>query len=263
MPTISTQKEFRDRQSLSFCYLCGQKLKQEDSTRDHVLAKAMFKIEDREPALILPTHGRCNTKKSQGDEKLAQVLWAGRGHYPSAKNQKVRPVRYDCENLSRPLFGIPDTDMKETVWRWVQGFYAALYQEHLRYESDNKALHLPFPGARLEGHVLVGEPILQQQYGIADWIKRNRETGSVDSLVANNGKTRFECVWIQSHQGPWACVFALTVDNWESLALRRDVGPYRGCVGFYGLDRKPLEASSETLLVIDIQNRDPLDPFGP
>lgn len=262
MPSLSTQKDFRRCRKISFCYLCGKLLTCEDTTAEHVFAKNMFREVDRQPAFILPAHLECNCTKSTDDEIFAQLLWAGRGRYPSARNQKVKPFFVQLADKHDKVCSMRE-DTTTQVWSWIQGCHAALYQTCLPKHTSPKSLITPFPGAIEADGLLHVRPITQQHRIFVDLIKRNRYVGGLDSIVANNDRVRYECVWIQFEDRRWGCVFALTVDGWEGLG-RHDIAPRRGCAGFYvpesGL---PNNARRESRLVFEFPNEDPLDAFGP
>jgi hypothetical protein len=86
MVSLTSQKDFRPVQRLSFCYLCGEPFREVDKPdRDHVPPDAAFATEQKEP-LLLPTHVACNRRHGPMDEKMAQLLGLLRGYVPSNPN---------------------------------------------------------------------------------------------------------------------------------------------------------------------------------
>jgi hypothetical protein len=91
-------------------------------------------------------------------------------------------------------------------------------------------------------------------------IKRNRATGTLDSVVCRKGHCRYECVWTQADSGHWFCVWALDVYGWSDLG---DLSHFdrRGCVGAYRQANSvvPAGAAVATRLHFDVGAG--LDPF--
>lgn len=83
MASILTQKELRDAGRLDFCYLFGDRFEASSKrSSDHVPPKAIFAKEDRDPPLILPTHHKCNQKRSGEDELIGQIVALLHGKSP-------------------------------------------------------------------------------------------------------------------------------------------------------------------------------------
>ena len=74
MVALSSQRDFRSVQNLSFCYLCGKEfVAGDDINRDHIPPQNAFAEKDREP-LWLPTHKKCNSAYELTDEKIGQLI---------------------------------------------------------------------------------------------------------------------------------------------------------------------------------------------
>ena len=73
----------------------------------------------------------------------------------------------------------------------------------------------------------------------------------------------YECVWYQSDNGPWLCIFALDIYDWKDLG-RTGLFPACGCAGCYVLPSRivPTTATKGTTSRIIIPMTDPLDPFS-
>ena len=118
----------------------------------------------------------------------------------------------------------------------------------------------PLPEGRVEGDRVEPVPVPEVIQHFVHEIKRNRITGTLDSIVCRKGHCRYECVWTQADQGQWFCVWALDVYGWS------DLGDYkhfdrRDCVGMYrqAVPGVPPGAQTATRLHFDV-NAD-LDPF--
>ncbi|GEP59662.1 hypothetical protein RSO01_68280 [Reyranella soli] len=155
---------------------------------------------------------------------------------------------------------VTNIDVKGAVWRWIRGFHAALYKEHL----DDRALHaieVPFAdGEIVDGNVRLSA-IREQRPYFVEVIKMNRDAQRLDRINSNAGAVTYECVWGQmDDHAPWLCVFALDIYDWRDLGEER-LG-HRGCVGCYQTNHVPSGATVETRTPNAVPNADQLDPFG-
>lgn len=155
-------------------------------------------------------------------------------------------------------------DIDTAIWRWVHGFHAALYRQPLAIKYCT--LRSPFPRAdMIDGRYVLRE-LLPQHEIIVETIKRNRASDNLDRVAANGLKLRYECAWLQSNdKSHWACLFGLDIYDWKDLGSHTKAIPSRGCAGLYvPADRRaPPNAARDLGGLIKMQNRDPLDPFGP
>jgi hypothetical protein len=144
--------------------------------------------------------------------------------------------------------------------RWVRGFHAALYREHLPIDAP-KHIQPPMTPAAQGKLGIVPEKPLDHQPEMVEIIQRNRGLGCRDRVVTGAGRCIYECVWFDfDDPGPHGCAFAIQLYDWSSLGETRRTGR-RGCVGYYASARIPEGASVEI--------RDPnrrvtgnLDPFA-
>src|SRR5271156_6580819 len=123
MVILETQKDFRKVRRLPFCYLCGNTLPEDDVTDgDHVPPKSAFNARDREPALKLKTHRKCNTGFSVADKRVGQFIAMRRREEPP-------PIRDQALTFMSGggLTAITNLNIDAAVWRWVRAFHAALY----------------------------------------------------------------------------------------------------------------------------------------
>ncbi|WP_421988976.1 hypothetical protein [Roseococcus sp.] len=269
MPSLIKQKDFRAVAKLPFCYVCGETFTPEDATdRDHVPPQAMFATEDRSPPLILRTHTKCNGSRSLVDKQTIQLIGLKRRVFPTSERDEA--LKFEKFNHVNSPFGataVTNLNVDEAVARWITGFHAALYQEHLTNPSYN--IQTPFPRADHDPHSatlrMMFRPIEQIHLNAIKVIKLNRAFNNLDRIVANNDKLRYECVWVKDDQGTrWWCMFALDIYDWKDLGSSTQDLPPRGCVGYYHAEdgSLPSTATREHKSTILVPNLEPYDPFG-
>lgn len=260
MPGLRFQKDFQQVRKLPFCYLCGQPFVGVDEVDgDHVPPKAVFNPRDRNPVLKLKTHKACNAAFCVDDKKVGQLVAIRRRESPrAARDLALRFAHY-------PELGVAleNLNVDATVWRWIRGFHAALYKQPLL--GNKFAVQTPFPRADKSDGLVRVRPIRQQNLLAIETIKRNRVSGTLDTLVANNAKLRYECVWcLADDQTNWFCIFALDVYDWKDLGSHSHEIPARGCVGIYQPETSsaPEGAALNRESCILVPNLDTLDPFA-
>lgn len=263
MIAISTQKNLRKVRDLPFCYICGKQFTREDSiNHDHVPPRAIFAIEDKNFPLKLTTHVKCNSRQKEDDEVIGQLISLLHGKTPSKKNDKLKIKIYSINNLNQPLAGFNVRNIEFLIRRWIKGFHAALYQKPLS-DSSKFAIQSPFPKGIIKNGKIVPEKIKQQHIEVVDSIKKNRLAKSLDVIITNNGKLRYECLWDRLSDHSWVCIFALDLYGWKRLG---DINNFssRGCAGLYRpLDgHLPVNATKETNLEFLYSNTDITDPFA-
>jgi len=261
MPALRIHKDFQQVRSLPFCYLCGAAFNEGDLVdRDHVPPKSAFNVSDRQLVLKLKTHRACNNAFSVADKKVGQLIALRRREQPkSPRDLALRFGHYSGLGVA-----VENLNVDAAVWRWVRGFHSALYAEPLL--GNQFALLTPFPRADMTSVGLKLQPIRQQHLVAVETIKSNRAFGNLDTILANNGKLRYECVWCQADDGvDWLCCFALDIYDWKDLGSHTAEIPSRGCAGIYmRTDRKaPNGATLNRRSEILIPNVDKLDPFSP
>ncbi len=125
--TLRTQQEFRPIQRRSFCYLCAREFVRGDNkNRDHVPPSRLFAPEDRDPALILPSHRNCNSNRSAEDEVIGQLVGVLHGR-AMVEHGRLPDVRRTTFPDGSPGIGVVGLALKPIIFRWVTGFHAALY----------------------------------------------------------------------------------------------------------------------------------------
>jgi hypothetical protein len=258
---LSSQHDFRSLQRLPFCYLCGHKFDSAEAVnRDHVPPSAIFATDDREPALILPTHALCNELRSGEDQLSAQLVGAIYGREEDARHFKLDLISGRFKD-GTPFAAAQNLNLKPIIKRWVAGFHAALYLEPLPL-GTRWSTQMPLPDAIVEPNGLKATPIGEAALKFIEELKRNRRVGTIDSIVCRNRKCVYECVWTQFDNGQWFCLFCL--DLYDRISLG-DSNKFvqRGCVGSYILPQVgiPVGATVATRLIFDVENRSPLDPF--
>jgi hypothetical protein len=260
MPILETLKDFQRVRRLPFCYLCGDSFLEDDVTDgDHVPPKTAFNSRDREPALKLETHKKCNASFSVEDKKVGQLIALRRREkVPPSRDQALKFVS------GGGMAAVTNLNVDAAVWRWVLGFHAALYQQPLL--GVRHTLRTPFPRADEVGGQYVLQPLLQQHKSVVATIKRNRVWNNLDRIISNRGELRYECVWCLADDGTsWLCMFALDIYDWKDLGSSTPAIPARGCAGIYWIKgtAAPAGASQNRDSEIAITNDDEFDAFGP
>lgn len=258
MVILETQKDFRGVRRLPFCYLCGDWFVEADvADGDHVPPKAAFNARDREPALKLETHRKCNGSFSVADRKVGQLIALRRREEPPPVwNQALKFA------TGGGMAAVTNLNLDAAVWRWIRGFHAALYRQPLL--EAHHTLRTPFPRADGARGQYVLQPLLEQHKLAVATIKRNRAWNNLDRIVSNRGQLRYECVWCLADDGrSWLCVFGLDIYDWKDLGHSTAAIPARGCAGIYSIkdSAAPAGASQSRDSVIAPINDDELDPF--
>ncbi len=255
---------------LPFCYLCGKNFgPKEKTTRDHLPPSALFRREDRDIPLVLPTHEACNAREHADDELLGLLIATIQGWPLPTKHRYMQGdvigggpgLRTLSKQLNLPRF----------IIRCVRGFHTALYGEWLPPDTHN-ALHPPMRCGLIDpstgsatdpvqaGNLVDG--LLEQHALFVSVIKKNRLAGRTDKVVSRNGKCVYECVWAKSDDGLFACIFGLKIYDWHRFGELAGYTP-RGCVGVYRpRTGRPATGTTETDLEFPFPNRDELNPFG-
>ncbi len=263
MPKLTSQKDLRSVQRLDFCYLCGDGFdKNSERTKDHIPPQAIFAEADRNFPLIVSAHGSCNRARSPEDEVIGQLvsLLHGRVQAPHRDRLEVE-IRTDNDH-AHELGIFTGLNIEAVIRRWLKGFHTALYREplsaHTRFATQS-----PFPSGTLKDGTVIAHPIPPQHALFVEKLKRNRMAGTLDTIVCNNGKLRYECVWVQMDDGGWGCVFGLNLYGWKNLG---DIHNFtaRGCAGLYRPEdaRFPSDSARSTRLAFAVNNEDALDPFA-
>lgn len=253
---ILTEHDLKRCFELPFCYLCGKSfVAGDDTNRDHVPPSAIFAKPDRIQPLILPTHKACNESNANYDEQVGQLVSVLHTP-PTSKRQLNRLAIKLFRNGSSPVpvAGV-QIDLTKIVFRWLRGFHAAIYREHL--PKVGGYIHHSMPsGDPNKGY----EPISPVVYKYIEEIKKNRLAKKTDRLVCRNGKCRYECLWPTTDEGFRFCLFALDVYDWQQLGDTNT--PARSCVGIYTPKTLPSTASLATKLDFPFPNTRPLDAFS-
>ena len=262
--SLTTQQTLRDAARLRFCYLCGKAFAASDQTNsDHVPPTKLFAKADRTPPLILPTHSACNRSRSVEDQAIGQIVGVLHGRQVNRQHNKLRVMAGRSSDGAVQVLAMR-FDIKGAIRRWIRGFHAALYNEYLPDLSEGAvfATYPPMPEATHSGGRVAYEPVAPAFSMFAAELRKNRAVGSLDQIIAYNGKCRYECVWVQADDGRWICVYGLDVYNWIDLGDRNQ--PPRSCVGCYlrPTGGVPMGASTGTRLVFDLTANSPLDPFA-
>jgi hypothetical protein len=257
MVSLQNQKDFRSVQKLPFCYVCGNAFDPGDKkNRDHLPAKSLFAKQHREPSLWLPTHSGCNNSHELIDEKIGQLIGLRQGRRPD-------PLRLHV--TANEMAGVVhNLDIDSAVWRWIDGFHAALYRTS-PVGIIRGSLVTPFP--RLRNGRIIFDPLPPQHQKFVQTLHQNHAKGTLDRITSNKGMVVYVCVWCQGSlpdgPHPWLCIFGLDVCDWKDLG-RTGFLPARGCAGFYVLPDQsvPGGATKGTISSIVTPMTDPLDYFA-
>jgi hypothetical protein len=197
--------------------------------------------------------------RSGDDEAVGQLVSLLHGlRLPTIKRLAVVPRLHP----SGVVVASTSLDLRGCIWRWVRGYHAALYREHLP-EHVERAVFPPLPSVPQGNATLTSDDRLHQLADIVCLIKQSRVASRTDAVLSHSGRCRYECVWTRLDHGQWMCFFALRIYNWEDLG-DSSTYPHRGCAGAYGaFDDPPAKGSQAPALPIAISNHAPLDPFGP
>jgi hypothetical protein len=265
MPAIVNHRHLQALSKLPFCYSCGEPFATVDlRTRDHVPPTACFAVEDRIRPLILPAHEQCNSSYKVADERVGQFISLLHRKVPSQKNRRLHFREFHAKDGERHV-AVDNVDIRGALERWVRAFHAALYHEPLKPET-RFGIETPFATASpaADGNVALDTGRLRQHLLFVEQLKRNRAAGTIDSVVCNNGKLRYECFWGQaSNNSNWLCIFGLDIYHWKDLG-KTSLGAMKGCVGFYQhlSPSPPGNATRSSQIVAQSSNSEPLDPFG-
>jgi hypothetical protein len=258
MVSLTTQKEFRELQTIPFCYLCGNGfVAGDEKDRDHVPPQSAIAKCDREP-LLLPTHVRCNGSHHLNDEKIGQLIALRRGEAPRKGVRRLHVALSPDATQG----AVTNLNIDQAVWRWIAGFHAALYRSPPI--GIKGSLVTPLPRAQNLNGRFVMDSLKPQHQLFVRTIKENRARNNLDRIRCNKGKVLYECVWCQSDKGGlWFCMYALDIYDWKDLG-RTGILPARGCAGFYIMQSgdAPINAAKSITSRVIIPIADPLDPFG-
>lgn len=250
---IQDQQILRNVKEMTFCYFCGQPIKNTDNTNyDHIPPQSIFLKSDRNPPLKLKTHYSCNHDQSDDDEFIGQLVGLLHGHTEPEKYSKlnIEIARTDTHNNTGIL---RSSDIKPIVKRWVQGFHAALYKSYLS-QTSLKATILPFPeGVDSEEGPNILE-LLDMAFSISDTLIRCVRENQFDSIITSNGKMKYICTWSKLPNGDWVCLYALDLYNWSTLGDIHNTSQ-RGCVGMYQMEANFIPTDASIYLVPE----DPVD----
>ncbi|MBL6754764.1 MAG: hypothetical protein ISQ11_00010 [Planctomycetes bacterium] len=144
-----------------FCYLCGEDLDDQPTNTQHVVPKKLFHTDDRSPLLMLVAHEACNAAESMNDQDIGQLVGL-LSRTPSEVDRNADRLRkkasmHEIEGLG-PAFGaIEGLPLRKIIFRWVQGFHAAIYHEFLP-DKVHCLVQEPFPGGNEIGQAYAIQP---------------------------------------------------------------------------------------------------------
>lgn len=260
MQRLIAEHDFKKKQKLSFCYLCGKQIGNElkDVDRDHVPPNSVFNKKDRTPPLILPTHQSCNEANSGYDEQIGQLVSVL--HRADLKPKDINRLQFvllESATGTDPHVLIKEINLALIIERWVRAFHVSLYEEYLPNGLNGK-FYGPVPGTDSLKPIPRNEP---DRKIIVRVIKNNRAANNVDRISCRNKKCIYECVWLRTDKSRPVCFFALDVYGWAQLGDPR-IGPAQSCVGAYFHESVPSGASLTTKLIVPFTNTYPFNAFA-
>lgn len=228
---MTTHAALDAARTLPFCYDCGKGFGADfPSNSDHLPPSTVFDDLDREPVLILSAHPACNGGYSPQDQLIGQLvgLLHRRRLDPEQNKLDLREVAADDGQVRAILYGAP---LQAIIRRWVRGFHAALYREHLPERKGSFKTIPPLTavaGTRTTISPCRPEPITLP---LESALRQARTQGELDRIEIRNGKCRYHCVWVPWTATEWCCVYQLDLYNWSDLGDPRL--PPTNCVGMY------------------------------
>jgi len=264
MPRFSTQRDFRRLHQLGFCYLCGAKLDDESNiTREHVAPKCVFALDDRTPPLILPAHSACNNNMSLLDQQVGQMFGIMHGKQLPERHRKIDPILVEDPSTGRSLGGIRGPNLNRFVFRLLQGFHVALYNEYLPEPPDTLfSISHSTPSGTFQKGQIQWDPLPEVHEAFVGVVHTNRMSDRLDSIRCYNDRCRYDCVWEKLDGGRPACIFALDIYD---LLRFGDTGitPARSTVGLYApLGGRPSSATVGTRVHLPEGILPKLNAFG-
>lgn len=197
--------------------------------------RKVFSRNGRTDPLVLPAHTLCNSKYSDRDEKIAQLLrlqvpdeytWESNQLKFKLTEQQIQA--YPGLSLAR----IEGSQLFSSVRRWINGFHAALYRQAV-YQNAKLSIILPFPNSSSEDESAFQINEADAMFGVLASVLNDRIKRSLtDGIIAYKGELQYECFWTLTDSGQTMCIFGLRVHNWELLGETPLTGR-RGCVGCY------------------------------
>jgi len=224
--------------------------------------RAIFAEEDRHFPLQVNAHGCCNRARSSEDEVIGQLISLLHGRVPDRYRDRLTVEIRQGSDYDHELGVFTGLNIEAVIRRWLMGFHAALYRAPLPPDT-RFATQAPFPSGSIENESVVIHEVPPQHRLFVEVLKRNRMADSLDTIVCNNGKLRYECVWVRMDDEGWGCIYGLDLYGWKDLGDIHNFEP-RGCAGLYRTKdaQCPIGATTATRLDFTFRNEDTLDPFA-
>lgn len=233
-------KDFKSLKQFDFCYICGEFLRHkknnsssgnapDDRNDDHVPPKSVFLPQNRNLALTLPAHRKCNESYSITDEQLAELFRVSRlgsGH------GKCKTISFEI----KPEIGSGSSvtiDINPIVARWARACHAAIYRRPLAHITGFRAVTPMYEVVESSDGTGVS-PNLDQDRLFSGLLRANFLSDNFDSIEAWGGSFRYRCVWTKLDPPVCTdvCVFGVQLLDWNRFDSVRPWSP-RGCFGFY------------------------------
>jgi hypothetical protein len=230
MPHILTQNDFQRRRKLTFCYLCGQPLKNDTNLNDdHCPPKAIFKDEDRENySLTLKVHESCNSRWHKYDEQFSILYDALHGgpKIEAKRDMEIIDVQ-NTEGIFPAVTGVP---FIELGFRVAQCAHALMYATSLP-ANMRRCIHVPLREVDTRNANQMKQ-VLPHVHRAAETLCTSQKTSTYNSLVVYGGKFRFVSTWVHISDGTSLCMFAF--DIYRMAPLGWGVPGFPRCfVGYY------------------------------
>ena len=212
---ILSQKKMRDtRQSIAFCYLCGDDLPphgkhchKRQVVGEHVIPRILLgdvpKNQTDIWAVELDVHRHCEQQLKQHTDhwlKLFQEMhvkpgneWAKAGHIrnmPIYPSQVLHPQTGD----SIPAFS-GCRELFDGVWRWIRGMHAALYLQFLPSDVQHWSYPpVPACSSQHDGPT-IAETEMQSHLILSIIDLATKTLDKWDGVTAWSGELVYRCVW--------------------------------------------------------------------
>jgi hypothetical protein len=254
------------RQSISFCYLCGEGLPssgkkgcREQIIGEHVIPRNLLgDVPEKQAgtwAVKLNVHRQCEQLGKQHVDhwlKLLQEMhvkprheWAKSGHL---RNMPIYPSQVIHPQTGDVFYALSGcSELLEGVWRWIRGMHAALYLQFLLRDVWHCS-YPPVPACSNQNYGPTIEETERQSHLILSTIELAESLDKWDGIKAWNDALYYRCVWWQcatlKGKSEWICFWSLTfphLNEWSCQVLPR--GSERPWHGNYVCAARPNEAA--------------------
>jgi hypothetical protein len=238
--SITRQPDVRRHLKHPFCYFCGREFEAADAqvtNHDHVPPEKLIVVDDRSNfPLKMKVHLACHKPYSTEDERIIQIIRAGRGEHPKPGQDRTGVEFLQLrDGRMIPYIRNQHLDLNKAFFRYVRGFHAALYDQFLPLNTD-RAVHLPMVEFSLddqEHQIRLFTDREIQHATLGGMFKLSLDDGAeMDAVVTYNGAMIYECMWRLDPEDRAECIFCLRLYDLTDLGPV-DLLPRRALLGLY------------------------------